>query len=124
MVALPLALGILSYVVFRAWVPFVGAHAALWPTAPHALRDHFADAMWGFALGAFVSLMWSNAKRAHRLAWLGAAMLTAAGMELLQLKHTWGGFDSVDLVVQTGSVLVAATVIGGMNRWTWANGTH
>ncbi len=125
MVALPLALGAASYVVFRTWAPLVGVHAALWPTAPRVLRDHFADAMWGFALGAFVSLVWVDQKRAHRLAWVAVAVLAAASVELLQSAHIVRGvFDPADLVVQTSSVLIAAMVIGGMKRWTWASETR
>jgi hypothetical protein len=125
MVAFPLALGVASYVVLRSWVPLVGAHAALWPTAPHLLRDHFADAMWGFALGAFVSLVWLDQKRAHRLAWVALAALAAAGIEFLQSTSIVRGvFDPVDLVVQTGSVLVAAMVIGGTKKWTWVSETR
>jgi hypothetical protein len=124
-VALPLGLGVASYVVLRAWVPLLGAHAALWPTAPHALRDHFADATWGFALGAFVSLVWADAARAHRLGWIAVAALAAAGVELLQSTSIWrGAFDWADLFVQTGSVLLAAWVIGRTKKWTWANETR
>jgi hypothetical protein len=125
MVALPLALGVASYAVLRSWVPLVGAHAALWPTAPRVLRDHFADAAWGFALGAFVSLVWLDQKRAHRLAWVAIAALAAAGIELLQSASVLRGvFDPVDLVVQTGSVMVAAVITGGMKRWTWVSETR
>ncbi len=119
-VALPLALGALSYVVLRSWIPLLGAHAALWPGAPRALRDHFADAMWGVSLGGFVSLVWADGSRAHRLAWVGVAALAAAGVELLQ----FGSFDWADLVVQTGGVLIAAWIIGGTKRWTWASETR
>ncbi len=116
-VALPLALGAASYLVLRSWAPIVGAHAALWPAAPRALRDHFADAAWGWALGGFVSAMWLDGRRAQRLAWTLAAAFIAAGWELLQFTHDdLGRFDSVDLVVQTSAVLIAAALIGG-KRW-------
>lgn len=125
LVVLPLMLGVVSYVVLRSWVPLVGAHPALWPTAPRALRDHFADSMWGFALGAFVSLLWLDQKRAHRLAWVALAALAAGGFELLQSTSMLRGvFDPVDLVVQTGSVVVAAMAIGGIKRWTWVSETR
>jgi hypothetical protein len=110
-IALPLALGAASYVV-RARLPIV-------------LRGHFADGAWGFALGAFVALVWMNEKRSVRALWIAAAAAFAALYECLQYAHIVRGvFDPVDLVVQASAVVVAACivgVIGGMNRWTWAS---
>jgi hypothetical protein len=110
-IALPLALGAASYVV-RARLPIV-------------LRGHFADGAWGFALGAFVALVWMNEKRSVRALWIAAAAAFAASYECLQYAHIVRGvFDPVDLVVQASAVVVAACivgVIGGMNRWTWAS---
>ena len=107
-IALPLALGAASYVV-RARLPlFMGAH--------------FADGAWGFALGAFVALVWMNEKTSARATWIAAAAAFAALWECLQYAHIVRGvFDPVDLVVQTGAVVVAAWVIGGMRRWTLAS---
>jgi hypothetical protein len=108
MVALPLALGAASYAV-RPWLP-------------RTLHDHFADGAWGFALGAFVSLVWMDQKRAHRAMWVAAAALLAAGYEGLQYTRIVGGaWDPVDLVVQTSAVVFAAWVMGGMKRWTLAS---
>jgi hypothetical protein len=108
-VALPLALGAASYIVFRS---------PLWSTAPHALRDHFADVAWGWSLGGFVSVMWLDQKRSHRVAWTLAAALVAASYECLQNTHIVAGrFDRVDLVAQTLAVLVAALIVGG-KTWT------
>ena len=110
-IALPLALGAASYVV-RARLPLV-------------VRGHFADGAWGFALGAFVALVWMNEKRSARALWLAGAASFAAILECLQYAHIVRGvFDPVDLVVETSAVLVAACivgVIGGMNRWTLAS---
>jgi hypothetical protein len=120
-VALPLLLGAASYIALRSWVPLVGAHAPLWPDAPAMLRDHFADAAWGWALGAFVAVMWRGERLAHRLLWTLAAIIVAAAVELVQSRGGWGAFDRVDLVVQTGAVVVAGVVIGGFNRWIPGN---
>jgi hypothetical protein len=104
-IALPLVLGASSYVV-RARLPLV-------------LRGHFADGAWGFALGAFVALVWMNEKRSVRALWIAAAAAFAAMWECLQYAHVVRGvFDPVDLVVQTSAVVVAAWVIGGTRRWT------
>jgi hypothetical protein len=106
-------LGAASYFVLRSWAPFYGAHVALWPAAPRALRDHFADAAWGWALGGFVSMMWLDQKRSHRIAWTLAAAAIAAAYEIF----LGGKFDRIDLVAQTLAVIVAALVIGG-KTWT------
>jgi hypothetical protein len=107
-IVLPLALGVASYVV-RARLPLV-------------VRGHFADGTWGFALGAFVALVWMNEKPAVRASWIAAAAGFAAIWECLQYAHVVRGvFDPVDLVVQTSAVLVAAGIIGGMKRWTLAS---
>jgi hypothetical protein len=117
-VALPLALGVASYAVLRAEIPgLVALRAPLWPDAPAALRDHFADGAWGWALGAFVSVVWLGERAPRRAAWVAAAALLAAGVECLQIAHIGRGvFDGVDLAVQVGAVLVAAWVTG---RTTW-----
>ena len=107
-IALPLALGVASYAV-RARLPLV-------------LRGHFADGAWGFALGAFVALVWMGERRSIRALWIAAAAAFAAIFECLQYAHVVRGvFDPVDLVVQTSAVLIAAGVIGGMKRWTLAS---
>jgi hypothetical protein len=110
-IALPLVLGAASYAT-RARLPLV-------------LRGHFADGAWGFALGAFVALVWLDQKASHRAVWIAAAAAFAAGFECLQYAHIVRGvFDPVDLVVQTSAVVVAANiigVIGGMKRWTLAS---
>jgi len=107
-IALPLVLGAASYVV-RARLPLV-------------LGGHFADGAWGFALGAFVALVWMGEKSSVRALWIAIAATFAAVWECLQYAHVVRGvFDPVDLVVQTSAVLVAAWVvgvIGGMKRWT------
>ena len=106
-IALPLALGAASYAVRSS--------------LPVALRGHFADGAWGFALGAFVALAWMNEKTAARAAWIAIAASFAAILECLQYAHVVRGvFDPVDLVVQTSAVVVAAWMVGGTRRWTLA----
>ena len=118
-VALPLALGVASYVVLRASLPLWPAHRALWAHAPAVLRDHFADAAWGWALGGFVSVVWLGERASLRAAWVFAAAAVAAGVECLQYAHVMrGAFDVVDLVVQVGAVVAAALWVGGKRKWT------
>ena len=117
-VALPLALGALSYLVWRSALPMWPSHVALWKGAPAVLRDHFADGAWGWALGGFVSIVWLGERASRRAVWIGLAALVAAGVECLQYTHVLrGAFDPVDLVVQVGAVVVAATIVGGNERW-------
>jgi hypothetical protein len=107
-IALPLVLGAASYVV-RARLPAI-------------IGGHFADGAWGFALGAFVALVWMNERPSVRALWIASAAAFAAIFECLQYAHIVRGvFDPVDLVVQTSAVLVAAWVIGGIKRWTLAS---
>ena len=121
-VALPLALGALSYVVLRdRWplIPPLWRSGALWKGAPAVLRDHFADAAWGWALGGFVSWMWLGEKARRRATWLAVAALVAGGVECLQYAHVLrGAFDPVDLVVQVGAVVAAGLAVGGHWKWT------
>ncbi|HEY1957024.1 MAG TPA: hypothetical protein VGH28_15500 [Polyangiaceae bacterium] len=117
-VALPLALGALSYLVWRSALPFWPSHVALWKSAPSVLRDHFADGAWGWALGAFVSIVWLGERTPRRAAWIGVAALVAGGVECLQYAHVLrGAFDPVDLVVQVGAVVLAASTVGGTRKW-------
>jgi hypothetical protein len=121
-VALPLVLGAGSYIVLRSWVPLLGAHAALWAGAPALLRHHAADALWGWALGGFVTVVWLEQPRILRIAWTLVAAGLAAAIEVSQGVHQgWGAFDRADLVIQVGAVLVAALVIGGSRRWILAS---
>lgn len=123
-VAVPLVLGAATYVALRSWVPLIGVHGALFRSAPALLRDHFADAAWGWALGGFVSVMWLGEKRIYLALWTVAAVMLAAGLELLQAAARWGTFDRGDLVAQTAAVALAAITIGGMHRWTSAREAH
>ncbi len=120
-VALPLALGVLSYVLLRGALPLWPAHVAVWASAPSALRDHFADGAWGWALGGFVAVVWLDAPARVRWAWVSAAAVVAGGVECLQYAHVLrGAFDPVDLVVQVGAVVLAASAVGGNEEWTSA----
>lgn len=117
-VALPLALGVLSYALLRTSVPFWPGHVAVWKTAPALLRDHFADGAWGWALGGFVAVMWLGERPSRRTLWVGAAAFVAAAVECMQYTHTLSGaFDLVDLVVQVGAVVMAAWAVGGNRKW-------
>ena len=83
-VVLPLVLGAGSYIVLRSWVPLLGAHRALWAGAPAVIRHHAADALWGWALGGFVSVVWLEQPRSLRVAWTLIAAGLAAAIEVLQ----------------------------------------
>jgi hypothetical protein len=111
-VAVPLVLGAATYVALRSWVPLIGVHGALFRSAPALLRDHF------------VSVMWLGEKRIYLALWTVAAVMLAAGLELLQAAARWGTFDRGDLVAQTAAVALAAITIGGMHRWTSAREAH
>jgi hypothetical protein len=124
-VALPLVLGAASYVLWRTYVPLLGLpHRPLWPSAPAALRDHFADAAWGFAVGAFVASIWQGGPRAIRWAWYGVGLAVCAGVECLQVTHMFpGAFDALDLAAQVGAFAVGVMAVGGVERWTSASAT-
>jgi len=121
-VALPLFAGAVSYLIWRTDVPWMGAHRPLWPHAPALLRDHFADAAWGFAVGGLVASLWREGPRAVRAAWYGVGLAVSIGVELLQYAHVFpGAFDAVDLAAQAVAFVVGVLVVGGIERWTSAN---
>ncbi len=102
----------------------LGAHEPLWPGAPSLLRDHFADAAWGFAVGGLVASLWHDApgSKAMKWAWYGAGFAVCAGVELLQYAHWFpGNFDAVDLAAQLAAFAVSVAGVGGIERWTSAS---
>jgi hypothetical protein len=121
-VALPLAAGVASYALFRENVPWLGVHRPPWPHAPALLRDHFADAAWGFAVGGLVASLWREGPRAMRLGWYGVGLALCVAVELLQYAHVFPGvFDVVDLAGQAAAFVVGVMAVGGIERWTSAN---
>jgi hypothetical protein len=123
-VALPLALGVAMYALFGRGmerqlhaldVVGVGAlvsslRVVTVPTGGHlpdAIRFHFADAAWGWALGAALSLVWADAPGARRTGWFVVGALFVVGTEVAQLVGLMPGtFDPVDIIV---SILAYAT---------------
>ncbi len=122
----PLVAGAASYLLWRDSVPWLGAHRPLWPHAPALLRDHFADAAWGFAVGGLVASIWRPSRRtperAMKWAWYGVGFAVCAAVELLQYAHLFpGSFDALDLVAQTAAFVLGVSAVGGIERWTSAN---
>ena len=121
-VALPLAVGVASYGLWRENVPWLGVHRPPWPHAPAILRDHFADAAWAFAVGGLVASLWREGPRAMRLGWYAAGLAVCVAVELLQYAHVFpGAFDALDLAVQVMAFVVGVMAAGGVERWTSAH---
>ena len=71
-----------------------GAHA------PDAIRFHFADAAWGWALGAALSLVWANDPGVRRTGWFVVGAIFVVGTEIAQLAGLMPGtFDPIDIIV-------------------------
>jgi hypothetical protein len=80
----------------------IGAHL------PRVLRFHFADAAWGWALGASLALVWANEPSARRTGWFVAGALLAVAAELAQRVGVLPGtFDPIDLCVSILSYVTA-----------------
>jgi hypothetical protein len=75
---------------------------------PRVLRFHFADAAWGWALGASLALVWANERGARRKGWFVAGALLAVAAEWAQLVGVLPGtFDPIDLFVLILSYVTA-----------------
>jgi hypothetical protein len=95
-VALPLAGGVAIY--------------ALRPTT--WIKNHAPDALWGYATGAFVSLVWLGANGRARIFWMIAGLALVAGYELGQAARIVPGtFDVVDLIVSCAAFAVAVLFV-------------
>ncbi len=120
-VALPLALGVASYALFSASVERLVGLGVLAPLRvlrrvtlpvatriPDVLRFHVADAAWGWALGAALSLVWAGAGARGRRAWFVAGFALVVGEELGQLAGLMPGtFDVLDIVVSAAAYVIA-----------------
>ncbi len=116
-VALPLILGIAMYTLFsagmerqlhaldavRLGVPLRALRVITLPAgahAPDAIRFHFADAAWGWALGAALSLVWANDPGVRRTGWFVVGAIFVVGTEIAQLAGLMPGtFDPIDIIV-------------------------
>jgi hypothetical protein len=118
----PLVLGALTYVLWPRGIVAetlggrLGAPAlhALLPRPPAWLLGHAADALWAYAMGAFVMVLWRDGAPGARRAWTCAAYGLVVLAELAQ-RLGWlpGTFDPLDLLVTSvafgSAVLVTST---------------
>jgi hypothetical protein len=119
-VGVPLVLGAAVYAAFGRDVLFLRilhlsrAGLAL-PPAARWIVQHLPDAAWGYAVGAFVALVWARGARAWRWGWLAAGSAVVAGFEIGQaLQVVPGTFDLVDLCVSLGGYWLAVVLLP---RW-------
>jgi len=100
----PLTLGALTYL--RAF-----AVRGFLPRPPAWLFGHTADALWAYAVGAFVTLLWREGPERPRRAWTLAAYATVVLAEVGQ-RFGWlpGTFDPIDLIVTSAAFGFAVLV--------------
>lgn len=98
----PLVLGALTY---------VGGSAHLLPRPPAWALGHTADALWAYAVGAFVTLLWRDGPERPRRAWTLVAFATVVLAEVGQ-RFGWvpGTFDPIDLLVTSAAFGLALLV--------------
>jgi hypothetical protein len=105
----PLLLGALAYFATRApdirlfdWTPHFVIAAIPRVHLPAIVTGSLPDAMWAFAFGAALSLVW---KKPSAWMWVGAAL--TASVELAQAAHLIEGvFDWIDLVAMIASYFI------------------
>jgi fatty acid desaturase len=114
-VALPLAIGVGTYLFLRPDPPVAAALRAALHLGPLAsapvgsFLDVLPDAAWAYAVTATPLLVWWRGPRGARLGWTAAAVALAVGWELGQrVGVTPGGFSTEDLV---GSATAAALAL-------------
>src|SRR6266550_20385 len=126
-VLLPLLVGGLIYACWRdytlpmfRWFELVGVGPVvqqlritttpLQARLPYWVEYSLPDAMWVYALTAFMALVWKGTNFRVRAIWISAGLLLGAGSELGQLAgYVPGSFDASDLflcVISAGLALV------------------
>jgi hypothetical protein len=115
----PLALGALAYVLWprgiaaEALAARLGAPAlhAFLPRPPAWLLGHASDALWAYAMGAFVTVLWRDGSPAARRTWTGVAYAAVVLAEVAQ-RFGWlpGTFDPLDLLVASVAFGLAVLV--------------
>lgn len=125
-VALPLALGVMTYVgrptrpaalgsipiaIFDPLHRTVGQIVQRFPIIAGVLPD----VAWAFSLGSLLRLIGRSEDRATRAAWLCAGAVLSVGYELAQIPQ-WvpGTFDRADLA---GSALAYALATNAISMW-------
>jgi hypothetical protein len=121
-VVLPLVIGLALYMAWRSKeVHVVGFMTRLAPRGaravqgagasrvPALLMGSLPDALWAWAFGATMALVWHGAPWREKRAWLGAGALVALFAEVGQAVHVVPGtYDVADLVaIAAGYVLGA-----------------
>jgi Na+/proline symporter len=133
-VVLPLAAGVLAYVLFRrsdirlfGWLSAAGLDTvvadlrvlgkAIRPHVPVTLRGSFADGAWAYAFGAALTLVWRERATRARYAWLLAGFAVTVVIEAGQgLRVVPGVFDAADFIAMVAGYLLGALAAGG---YTW-----
>jgi hypothetical protein len=124
-VAAPLALGVVVYLAFRApdvpvvaWMPR-SVTAACRDTVgrlplPRIVVGSLPDALWGWAFGASLALVWRRRTWREKAPWLAAGALLTLGAEVGQaLGLLRGTFDVLDLVA-LGAGYVLGVLLAGL----------
>jgi hypothetical protein len=130
-VALPLAIGASTYLLFRPGPPLVawmrGAVGLEHPLAVTGVLDllqgALPDAAWSYALIATVRLVWRSGPASARNAWTFGAIGLASGWELAQrFTLVPGTFSMADLLASVIAGGLAALAVRGTNATAAASG--
>jgi hypothetical protein len=120
----PLAAGVLIYILFRApnirlfdWLTAAGLagavdaarRAAAGLSLPRPLLYTLPDALWAYAFGAALGLIWIGGASRPRALWIAAALLIACAIELGQAASIIPGtFDWLDLLAIAAGLAAGA----------------
>jgi hypothetical protein len=123
-VLVPLLIGTAVYILWRGrgirlfdWLGAAGLNPAIAAAregaasvrVPRALLFTLPDAMWAYAFGAALGLVWLGGARLSRAIWLGAAGTIACAIELGQAASVIPGtFDRLDLIAIGGGFAAGA----------------
>ncbi|SRR5258705_3754801 len=134
-VILPLLVGGMIYACWRdynlpmfRWFDLAGigplVHQLRVTTAPLQVKLPFwfqfsvPDAMWTYALTAFMALVWRGAQSWSRPIWISMGLLLGAGSELGQLAGIVpGSFDASDLVLCVCAAMLALMFTSRSNNF-------
>lgn len=125
-VALPLAIGLALYAAWRSkevhvvsWLSRVAPRGvdamqgAGTSRVPSRILGSLPDALWAWAFGATLALVWLGRPWREKRLWLGAGALVALGAELGQAAHVLPGtYDTADLFAIAVGYVLGATLAG------------